>query len=553
MPPGTYILRYGLPLIVSGFAAAAFVMFYLGAHLPPLVRGPLAALCIVFGGALALMYPVVVMDRHQREINDAIPFFMTHFGVLATSNIPRAEVIRILGGKQEYKALATEMTNVYSLVSNWNRSLPEACRAIARTTPAPLLTDFLDRLAHALETGQDLGVFLRNEQSVVMKEYATLYETSIYNVEAMKDIYMSTMMSGIFLVIFVILMPLMTGEAAGPLVGATLALFVLLEGLFVLLLKFRVPNDRLWHHLPIPTRERNEVRLSLVVTVTVAVVVGVLLERVAGLDIGVTLAIAVAPLAGAGVHATLIERRIRRREENYGAFMRSLGATAAARGGSLRDVLKKLTVHNFGPLTALIHNLYARLTWRLDDRGAWRHFSAESGSNLVDHFNDMFVEGIGSGGKPDVIGDIISENVSRILNLRRGLTSTAGTFRGLLFGFTAGMGFVLFIGLNMVGSLEGVFAGARGIEGVPAAGGGFELDVGSMGGFLLWVMFFHSLIGAVMLKTMDGGTFPAGLGYFATMVWISVIASIASASVMGAVFGSLPPVPDPGGVGGVGV
>ena len=112
-----------------------------------------------------------------------------------------------------------------------------------------------------------------------------------------------------------------------------------------------------------------------------AFALGFVLLQFTPLPFGVALALAATPAAAAGIYAEAVEKRIKRREENYAAFVRSLGASAAARGGSMRDVLRKLIAHNFGPLTRLVQRLYARLTWRLHDMLAWKHFCAESGSS----------------------------------------------------------------------------------------------------------------------------------------------------------------------------
>ncbi|MGQ0536388.1 MAG: type II secretion system F family protein [Methanobacteriota archaeon] len=536
MPPARYVLLYALPMLVAGGVFAFVFVKFVGGLFPSFLRIPAGLLVFSFSVAVAVLYPVTIADRKRTEIHDAIPFFMTHFGVLSTSNIPRAEIIRILGEKKAYKGLADEMMKIYSLVTNWNLSLPQACRFVSRTTPSHILGDFLDRLAHALETGQNLESFLRNEQAVVMKEYATLYETAIYRLENLKDIYMSTMMGGVFFIIFALITPAISGVQSTKLVTGSVILFAFLEILFLLLLKFRVPNDRLWHQLPIETPEATRIRNALVGSAAAAILLAFLLPRFTPLPTGLALALAVSPVAATGVFAELIEAKIKRREDNYGAFIRSVGASASARGGSLREVLRKIKTHNFGPLTETVHNLYGRLTWRLYDMLAWKHFSAESGSNLVQNFNDMFIEGIRAGGKPEAVGEIISDNVVRILNLRKARYSTAGTFRGLLLGFTAGMAFTLFIGIGMLEVLGDMFSALAPSQGVLPVSFDFDIDVSVVSEVLLWLVLFHALVAGVMLKMIDGGAWPAGLTNFVLMVWIGVIVSVVSSTLMGRIF-----------------
>jgi archaeal flagellar protein FlaJ len=538
MPLPKYAVRYGLPILGGGLVVAVLIFLFVGPLVPLFMRPFLPLLVVAFAVLTAVMYPVALNDRRRMEINHAIPFFMTHFGVLAHSNISRTEIFRILGEKKSYNALADELMRIYSLVTNWNLSLPQAARFVSQTTPSEIFGDFLDRLAHAIETGQELEVFLRNEQTVVMKEYATVYETSIYQIEQWKDIYTSVLMSGIFFVIFAIITPILSDLDPGSLLVGILIFFVFMELLLLFVLKMRVPHDQLWHSLDIPTAERTRIRTLLGATALASGLLLLTLPAAGILPFGISLAVAVTPLAAVGVFARNAETRIKRREDNYGAFIRGLGASAAARGGSLREVLKRVKAHNFGPLSEMVHNLYARLTWRLHDVLAWKRFSAESGSNLVENFNDMFVEGVRSGAKPDIVGDIISRNVVRILNLRKSRYSAAGTFRGLLFGLTASMAFVLFTGVGIIEVLSHLFsasttAGAGDLNPIQVD---FSIPVHIIENSILLLILFHCLVASLMLKLVDGGGFPAGLGAFVIMMWLGVGLGFVSVRIMSSIF-----------------
>ncbi|HET6398081.1 MAG TPA: type II secretion system F family protein, partial [Candidatus Thermoplasmatota archaeon] len=527
------------PMASSRAAAAAALLLAIGDLVFPWpwLRWGLPPGIVAFAVVAALLWPQAKLDTRRSEIDNALPFFMTHFGVLSTANIPRTEIFRILAGRKEYKALAGELERLHGLVVHWNMALPEACRFVSRSTPSQILGDFLERLAHAMETGQDLAAFLQGEQSVVMKEYATVYETSIYQIEKWKDLYTSSMMSGAFFVIFAIIMPIISGGSPQRMLMGTFAFVLFLEVILLGVLKMRTPADRLWHRLPIETPERRAIRRRVLGAAAASALLAVPLYLLTPLGAGPVLAIAVAPLAGAGWLARQVEERIKRREDNYAAFIRSLGASVAARGGSLREVMRTVRQHNFGPLSDLVDRLYARLSWRLDDGGAWKHFSAESGSHLVDSFTDMFIEGIQAGGKGDQVGQIISDNVVRILNLRKARYSTANTFRGTLNGLTASMAFVMFIGVGILGTLGSIFAfsGAT-AGGVSPVNVDFRVDQGLIEDLVLLLVAIHCFIAAWMTKMVDGGSLPAGLLTLVVMVWITVALSYASAAVLPRVF-----------------
>lgn len=559
VPPKQYIVKQALPMVAGGIFMAVVLWFVGGAILPGILKLVIPPALVLISIFLAAFYPLSAADQKRVEIDNALPFFITHFGVLSTANMPRTEVFRILGEKEEYKALAEETRRIYSLVEDWKMSLPEAARFVSLTTPSEIFGDLLDRLAHAMETGQPLDAFLRSEQSVVMKEYSTVYETSIYQIENWKEIYISAIMSGAFFVIFAVITPVITGTDPTMLLLGVLGFVLFLEIILLFVLKARTPEDQLHYELDIPTREKG---LIMRATAAGAVATGLLifiLVLATPLPVGVAFAIGTIPLLPVGMLAKGYENRIKRREENYSAFIRSLGASAASKGGSPREVLKQVKTHNFGPLTDMVENLYARLTWRLNDPLAWKYFSAESGSKLVESFNDMFIEGISFGGKPDQIGEIISDNVVRILNLRKARYSTAGTFRGMIIGMTASMAFVMFIGVGILGVMSQFFDTTQDVaeqaaidENVTAENDalagevreiqqvGFLADINAdvelLQTLVLVLIFIHCFIAGVALKLVDGGSIPAGFDAFVIMLWLAIALALGSELVLESMF-----------------
>ncbi len=539
IPPRDYFLKKALPLAVLALVVGIGMGVMVGILGLPAWAATIIPIAVIgMAGVGIYSYPLSQVDRKRMEIENALPFFMTHMGVLSTSNMPRTEVIRILAEREEYASLAEELRRIHSLVVDWKMALPEACRFVSQSSPSQIFSDFLERLAHAMETGQDMDVFMQGEQGVVMKEYATIYETAIYNVESWKDIYMSSIMSGAFLAIFAIITPILTGANPQNLLIGTLGFILFMEVLLAFVLRIRTPADRLWHKTKIETAERRRLKVVMQVSAAMSILLLVVLYLV-GVPTGISYAIAVLPLIVPGRMALGMEEDIKRREDNYAAFVRSMGASLSSRGGSLREVLSSVKTHNFGPLTEIVNRLYSRLTWRIDDSKAWKYFAAESGSQLVDAFTDMFIEGVHSGGSADRVGGIISENVVRILNLRKARYSTAGTFRGTLYGLTASMAFVLFLGVGILGTLGDLFAltGSADIDTeVSAVDINFDFDINLVTDLVITLMVVHGLMAALMYKMVDGGSFQAGLQMAVVMTIVAVVLAAISGWVLPRVF-----------------
>ena len=123
MDPRAYIIKRAVPIGILALALAGAGAFVASQSLPAWSLFAIPAGVLLIAGAGIFLYPASMVDRKRMEIDNALPFFMTHFGVLSTSNMPRTEVFRILSEREEYKALALELKRIHGLVVDWKLSL----------------------------------------------------------------------------------------------------------------------------------------------------------------------------------------------------------------------------------------------------------------------------------------------------------------------------------------------------------------------------------------------------------------------------------------------
>ncbi len=103
------------------------------------------------------------------------------------------------------------MQRVVDLVDVWHLSLDDACRRRAKEVPSESVEDLLERLAYTLGAGQELDEFLFQEQDVLIDKYSTVYRQSLSNLDVLKDLYLSLIISMTFALVFAIVLPLLTG------------------------------------------------------------------------------------------------------------------------------------------------------------------------------------------------------------------------------------------------------------------------------------------------------------------------------------------------------
>ena len=70
----------------------------------------------IFLISIALLYPRIVVGRMRNQIDNNIHFYITHMGTLATSDIDRKEMMKMISERKEYKALAEETRKIFLLM-----------------------------------------------------------------------------------------------------------------------------------------------------------------------------------------------------------------------------------------------------------------------------------------------------------------------------------------------------------------------------------------------------------------------------------------------------
>ncbi|QIB73818.1 archaellar assembly protein FlaJ [Halogeometricum borinquense] len=545
------IRRYGLVVLLP--AVVFFIASLAGAialPLPLLVRIPIFLL-----GALmligAVLYPRLLVEEQRRGLENQLHLLITHMTVLSTTNIDRVSVFRQLGKEEEYGELAIEMRRITELVDTWNQSLDDACERRARQVPSKPLADFLDRLAYSLSAGQDIDDFLLGEQSAMVQKYITVYESALGNLEVMKDLYLSMILSMTFAVINAIVLPILTGTDATLTIAAVIVLFVFVQLGFYYVIKTMSPYDPLWYvQSEYRTKADRQIDIALYGAVALSfVLVGILALGTAGftsigqsvqsvmLDTPIPLLIAapLTPLAIPGIIARRHENRIKERDEEYPGFIRALGASESAKQSTTTAVLKTLRTKDFGVLSREIDRLYVRLNMRIGPTRSWFFFTAEASSYLIQKFSEMYNIGRQMGGTPKQLGELISSNMNEIIKLRRQREQATVTLIGVLYGITASASFAFFIGLEVVEILASFSTkmnlGQMQFGQLIYAG---VYDIPLIEYLLALIILFNALLSSLMIRMVDGGHKANAYLHFVVLVWIGCASAVATSSLAGA-------------------
>jgi len=531
----SFILLPSVAFFLISVVAAVFLNQSIMIRAPIPLLGFLAMVSAIF-------YPKILLSQRKRELNDRFHLLITHMTVLATTKIDRMEVFRTLAKEDEYGELAMEMYRITQLVDTWNLSLDDACRRRAKEVPSDTFSDFLDRLAYTLGAGQSLEDYLLSEQQQIIQHYTTVYRSSLDSLEVMKDLYLSMILSMTFALVFAVVLPVLTGTNPTMTVSAVIVMYIFVQSGFYLAIRSMAPYDPVWFHpeeYPSPVEERLDKSMYAGVGLSAALLFVTLggmfgISPIALEDIFFFLdsvplpmyaVVPITPMLIPGIVFRQEEQRIKGRDEEFPSFIRALGATEGAKQSTTGMVLRTLRKKDFGPLTPEINNLYKRLNMRIEPSGAWRYFTADCRSYLIQTFSEMYLIGREMGGSPKQLGELIAANMNEVMQLRQKRKQATTTMIGLLYGITAASTFAFFIGLQVVNILAQMSLDLN---------AGSRLDVDTLINtsvynipliefLLVVIIMFSAMLSALMIRTIDGGHKANTYLHFVLLAWIGGI------------------------------
>ncbi|RJQ18094.1 archaellar assembly protein FlaJ [Candidatus Woesearchaeota archaeon] len=524
---GEFLKKFFLPLfgIVLGVFFAILFVF-------PGISIFYSLGVLVIGMGIIFVYPYSVVERKKASVNNNMHLFITYAGTIATMQVSRAVLFKRISQKKVFGEISDIAEKILYLSKEWNLGFAVTCRKLGPVIPSKILGDFLDRFAVMMDFGENLQIFLTEEQTSVMDDYATEYMKSLETIKLLQDVFISLTMAVAFGIAIGLLLPLLMGISINVIVAvATLAIF-LMDVIMVVIVKAVIPEDKLYHDIEIKDKGYQRMQKMFLIFMPLSAVIFIFLFLVMHWAFLFALAVAVIPLFVLGVVARGEEEKIYRRDVGFPTFVRTLGSATEIRSGAVIASLNSLRIHDFGLLNEMVINLYRRLRLGSDKFKAWRHFAGETGSNLIFHFSRIFSESIYLGGNAEKTGDIVSKNFQKLLSLRKQKNQLAAGLRGAFYGSLIGLAATSFVSAQIVTILAKIFGGT--VEGGAfslssifgtTAGANLFVDINQISLYVGLMIVIHAIISAILLKIVDGGTFYAALFDISIMIWIGALTS----------------------------
>ncbi|MBU0497019.1 MAG: archaellar assembly protein FlaJ [Candidatus Thermoplasmatota archaeon] len=502
-------------------------------------------LTFIMGGIvpiiLAVLYPYVSWKNRESDINGKIHFFITHLRVLAISDLSLKDIINILGGNPAYGSLGEEIRKISVLTDQWRVPLAKAFVFISQRTPSKILRDFLDRFSQSLDSGVEHREFIETEQNAVLEEYKTMYESANENITILNEVYVSMLISIVFVMALGIVLPMIIGaEDMNTFIYLSSFLLLVSEAMMLYFLKSMIPADEVWHRTGEKGGLQVKLERSLYMMLVVCVVLGIGLfvasailkiPLLSSLPFEVLAAISITPLIYPGILTLKAEQEISRKERNFLGFLPALGSIATMRGGKISESVYYLSQKDYGILTKHVQDLYRRLRTRINDDDSWEWFGIDTGSNFIQRSSEMFRQATAAAANPRNVSRMIAENVRKIRNLRFKKFTIVNTSMGLFGGITFGIAFSVYTSLLIAQHLNNMLL--EGIAGDPFSSTNIDLGallssvppvVFSNNMIIIFIVFtLHCFLLAITLRTLRGSHFILTFVFFVPFVWIIAV------------------------------
>ncbi|MBU1941737.1 MAG: type II secretion system F family protein, partial [Candidatus Thermoplasmatota archaeon] len=450
-------------------------------------------------------------------------------------------IINILGGNPAYGSLGEEIRKISVLTDQWRVPLAKAFVFISQRTPSKILRDFLDRFSQSLDSGVEHREFIETEQNAVLEEYKTMYESANENITILNEVYVSMLISIVFVMALGIVLPMIIGaEDMNTFIYLSSFLLLVSEAMMLYFLKSMIPADEVWHRTGEKGGLQVKLERSLYMMLVVCVVLGIGLfvasailkiPLLSSLPFEVLAAISITPLIYPGILTLKAEQEISRKERNFLGFLPALGSIATMRGGKISESVYYLSQKDYGILTKHVQDLYRRLRTRINDDDSWEWFGIDTGSNFIQRSSEMFRQATAAAANPRNVSRMIAENVRKIRNLRFKKFTIVNTSMGLFGGITFGIAFSVYTSLLIAQHLNNMLL--EGIAGDPFSSTNIDLGallssvppvVFSNNMIIIFIVFtLHCFLLAITLRTLRGSHFILTFVFFVPFVWIIAV------------------------------
>ncbi len=351
---------------------------------------------------------------------------LAYMSTIAASGVPRDQIFE--RSSQLQCSSAEYLKRVELARKRLKYDYARACRAVGEPLKEEEIKGFLLRFSSSLISGEPESKFLTREANARAEDYENEYGRSLEALKMWTDAYVSLILSAVLVVVIGIVSTTIW-KIETSLILAMSFISVSTTAIGVWLIWLVAPKESMvlrWAG----TREQRLARKFFKLVLPIAVAIGALF-LLTGQNLGLVLIIVAALVFPIGFIMTLDAKKIAKRDDEVGTFLRSLGGVCNALGTTVNSALGRIDLDAINILRTSVKNLHTRLTAGIKSRLSWSKFIDETGSELAHRSVGMFYDAIEVGGSAGQAGQYAASFANRIALLRARRRTVTGPFRWL--------------------------------------------------------------------------------------------------------------------------
>jgi flagellar protein FlaJ len=354
----------------------------------------------------------------DKKMGSDLLFMSTYMASVTTAGVTRPEIFEYTASRQEYvPARYVEKVQLY--VKRWSYSYVEALVIVADKIRNEMLKSMFNRYANSIEAGVPDDDFLTKELGTIRSVYRNTYEQGLEMLKKWGDAYIAMLFSASLIgIIIMISTAIYAPEGIESTLNMSYLIVLMISLCGISIMYMSVPEDKRTHRMVTwQSREQDIIRKMERIVLPVLVVTSFILYFTSG-NIGLIFLMVGILLAPLGIIGFIDDSKIIKRDHDFATFIRGLGSIMGGKGTTTIHALSEVDRESLPYLGSHIDSVYSKLNLGLDEKRCWERFIGESGSNLIYKYLNIFRDSVGLGGKPDIIGQIVSTSVLEQVLLR---------------------------------------------------------------------------------------------------------------------------------------
>ena len=440
--------------------------------------------------------------RGKSTLSFDMLYQLSYMSTIAAAGVPRDKIFE---HSAELQCSSAEYFKRVELArTQLKYDYARACRAVGEPLKEEDVKGFLLRFSSSLISGEPEADFLTREAHAQAEDYENEYGRSLESLKMWTDAYVSLILSAILVVVIGIVSTMIWKIESILIVGmAFIAVATTAIGIWLIWLIS--PKESTVLSWP-GSKEQKLAAKFFKPVIAIAVIIGAFF-LLTGKNLGLALIIISFLVFPVGFIMTSDDRKIAKRDDEVGTFLRSLGGVCTALGTTVNSALSRLDLDAINILRSSVKNLHTRLTAGIKSRLCWKKFIEETGSELTNRSVGMFYDAIEVGGSAGQAGQHAAMFATRVALLRARRRTVAGPFRWLCITMHGAVVVILVFITEVIVSFGNMVAQAQ--ESMPSTSGGTSLSSFSSFNLSGLELMHHLIMPLVLIFTVANAIVPS--------------------------------------------